>query len=381
MSTIDVRSEPLTYRQDAPHSFFQDMVLEDRVKGAPERLSRHRREMEVLNEARERAARLRLDQGGFEYRTEPNTTQGTGGYFAPPAWLISMFAPGRHAQRVLADLIPGTFVLPSGVQSINLPIISTGTQVLPVANNQAQPDQDIVDASGSSNVVTLSGMADVALQLLEQSPPGAHLDWAFFKELTATYDADLESQLIAGAGSSSNQLTGVTNVASEVAITYTDSSPTGPNMWPYLGQAAAQIGDSRNLPPEVWLMRTARWVWLNAQEDNQNRPLGLPSPFFMGNDVETPDPISGIFGFPVFLDDAIPATLGATANQDTIVCLRPSDLIFFEGTPQMSVNRVPLSGTLGARLLYRNYAAAITNRYAAGIAAITGTGMVVQSNF
>jgi HK97 family phage major capsid protein len=377
-----VKSEPLTYRRDVRASYFQDLVLKDRMPGAPERLRRHAQEMEVLAKDRERAARRRLDEGGFEYRVEPNTTQGTGGYFAPPAWLIQLFAPARHAQRVLADLIPASFPLPRGVQSINVPIIeSSGTQVLPVANNQGQPDQDITAAAGSSNVVTLSGQADVALQLLEQSPPGAHIDWALFKDMTGSYDAQLEGQLMNGAGSASNQLTGVLNVPSQVDITFTNATPTGALLYPYLGQAVAQIGDGRLVPPEAWLMRTARWAWITTSEDTAGLPFGLPSPFFMGNTTDTPDPVGGLIGFPVFLDDAIPATFGAGGNQDQIACLRPSDLIFFEGTPQMSVDLEVLSANLGARLIYRNYAAAITSRFASGIAAIAGTGLVVQSGF
>jgi HK97 family phage major capsid protein len=283
---------------------------------------------------------------------------------------------------VLADLIPASFPLPRGVQSINVPIIkSTGTQVLPVANNQGQPDQDITDASGASNVVTLSGQADVALQLLEQSPPGAHIDWALFKDMTGSYDAQLEGQLMNGAGSASNQLNGVLNVPSQVDITFTNATPTGALLYPYLGQAVAQIGDGRDVPPEAWFMRTARWAWITTAEDTSGLPFGLPSPFFMGNTADTPDPVGGLLGFPVFLDDAIPATFGAGGNQDQIACLRPSDLIFFEGAPQMSVDLEVLSAALGARLIYRNYAAAITSRFAAGIAAIAGTGLVVQSGF
>jgi hypothetical protein len=128
-------------------------------------------------------------------------------------------------------------------------------------------------------------------------------------------------------------------------------------------------------------MRTARWAWITTAEDTAGLPFGLPSPFFMGNTADTPDPVGGLLGFPVFLDDAIPATFGAGGNQDQIACLRPSDLIFFEGAPQMSVDLEALSAALGARLIYRNYAAAITSRFASGIAAIAGTGMVVASGF
>ena len=152
-------------------------------------------------------------------------------------------------------------------------------------------------------------------------------------------------------------------------------------MYPYFGQAIAQVGNNRLLPPECWLMRSSRWGWVTTQESTAGLPFGLPSPFFMGNDDETPDPVSGLLGFPVFLDESIPATLGAGSNQDIILCMRPTDLILLEGDVKTAVYTEVLSGSLGARMQLHQSVAAITNRYTAGISVITGTGMVTQSGF
>jgi len=128
-------------------------------------------------------------------------------------------------------------------------------------------------------------------------------------------------------------------------------------------------------------MRTARWSWLTTQEDTAGRPFGISSPFFLGADEETPDPVGGLISWPVFLDDAIPATQGAGGNEDFITCLRPTDLILLEGPVQTAVMREPLSGALGARIQLHASVAAITNRYTAGIWVIQGTGTVVQTNY
>src|SRR5581483_7088841 len=229
--------------------------------------------------------------------------------------------------------------------------------------------------------VPLAGQVDVALQLLEQSPAGAHTDWAIFQDLTEATDAELETQLVVGLdGATSNpgtaQLLGVTNVANIISVAYTAGSPTGSGMWTPLSKVPAQIGDARSRPPECWLMRTARWAWLQGAEDGtSNRPFGLSTRFFLGSDDDTPDPVSGLMGWPVFLDDAIPATLGAGANQDVIICLRPRDMILLEGTPQSGVFREPLSGSLGARVQMHTNVAAITGRRPAGIGVLQGTGM------
>lgn len=379
MTTI--KSEPLTYDEHAPVSFFQDVVRSSRgLDAAAEgRLERHAKEMRVISEERNQRAYRALRAGDFEYRVEPGTTPGTGGYFTPPAWLNQLFATAKRPGRVLAGLM-SKFDLPNGVSSVNLPIIGTGTTAQPMADGTAVPSTDVTDSPGSSTVATFAGMSDTSLQLLEQSPAGAHLDQSFFRDLTEAYDADLEAQLLTGLGSAVKQLSGIQTVAS-TSVTYSDMSPSGAAMYPYFGQAGAQLADARRQPPEVWLMRTARWMWLMTQESTGGYPYGILSPFFVGNDVQTPDPIGGLLGLPVFLDEAIAATTGTTENEDTVICLRPSDLILLEGQPQLDVMREALSGSLGVRLRFHNRVAAITNRYVTGIATISGSGFVVEENY
>jgi hypothetical protein len=89
------------------------------------------------------------------------------------------------------------------VSEVKLPRMTTGTHVAPIADGAAVPSRDIVDAALSQPVTTIAGESDVALQLLEQSPGGAHLDFAIFKDLTASYDGQLENALINGAGDGS----------------------------------------------------------------------------------------------------------------------------------------------------------------------------------
>lgn len=380
MSVVEVRSEPLTYHRGARASYFRDLALRDREAGATARLDRHTREMEVEMRARE-------DRGvpdGFEYRINPDRSAGFGGNFAPPIWLIEHFATAKRPGRVLADLIKeagGAFPLPPNVKTVNVPRFTTGEADQAVPSLDEDPDTDIVDALSTSTVVSLAGQSDVALQLLEQSPPGAHLDWAVWKDLTASYDAALEAQLIYGSGTG-GQLLGMTNAVGVNAVTYTDASPTLSEVWTFLGQMAAQIGDNRNLPPEVWLMRTARWSWIASSEDSSLRPIVIPQPLGMQPpDPRTATPVLTINGWPVYCDDSIPATLGATANQDEIVACRPSDFLLFEGDPITNVYTEVLSGNLMARIQLRNYAAAIVGLYASGIAVLNGSGMVVQSGF
>jgi hypothetical protein len=385
MTDVQVRAEPLTYRQDGEHgvSFFQDLLVAELhgEKRAVERLSRHRSEMDVISLERQARAWRGIRGGDVEYRVEPDRTPGTGGNFAPPLWLVNLFASAKRPGRSLAGLIPAQFELPLGVSSVNLPILTSGTTAQAAVDDAAVAGTDITDFPGSSTVVTLASQADVPLQMLEQSPAGSALDWALFQDMTEATDYDLETQLLYGLGTSYSQLTGVTNVSSIVGVTYSSGSPTGSAVFPYLGQAAAQLADGRLAPPEIILMRHARFQWIATQEDTTGRPFGLPTPWYFGSGPSTPDPIAGINGLPVFGDEAISAVLGAAANQDQIIILRPTDLMLFEGQPVTNVYREPLSGNLGARIQMHKRVAAITNRYSSGIATVGGSGFTVQEGY
>lgn len=387
----------LTYRQDSPYSYFQDLTLArvGRSDGAAEtRLFHHGNEMRNALKDQDAQAARSLRSAGFETRVTPQPTAGEGQSFTPPLWLIEEFATARRAGRVLADLIP-RFPCPPGVHSVQVPVLTTGSSVTPQQPTTGVSDTDIVDQStgattpGSSLVTTFAGQNVVALQLLEQSPQGAHFDWAMFMDLTSAYDAQLEAQLLNGSGSAagagSGQLLGVMNVTGINAVTYTTAgTPSAQEMFPVLGSAAAQVGDNRELPPECWLVRTARWAFIFTSEETSTIPLGLPTPYYLGNTDDTPNPCGGLIGWPVFADDAIPANLGGGGNQDVAICLRPSDLILFEGNPQISVGNVyiePYSQTLSVAIGMHDYAAAITNRYPSGISVISGSGMVVQSGY
>ena len=155
---VEIIDEPLTYHRHGKYSYYQDFLIrefgrapdKEMQRGAESRLNQHGNEMRTL--AAERARRAAMPGATYEYRAEPNTAQSQGGYFAPPAWLIQEFATGKHAERVLADLIKargGWFDLPQGVSSINLPIIGGGgTVVQPGAENAAVPDKAITDSAG-----------------------------------------------------------------------------------------------------------------------------------------------------------------------------------------------------------------------------------------
>jgi HK97 family phage major capsid protein len=274
-----------TYHSRGKHSYFLDRIQAERGDNqARARLERHGKEVDAELERRDQAAERELRDAqepggpleGVEFRANPNRTAGQGGTFAPPVWLIDRFAGQPRAKRVLAALTPN-LPLPQGVQQVNLPRMTTGAVVGVDPDLGPTPGESgITDTAVTSAVAPIVGSIDPAMQLIEQSPGGAYLDFALFKDMREAYDAALEAQLVNGSGTN-YQLLGLLNVTSGAnganAVTYTDASPTGPEEFPFVGQMAAKIGDNRLLPPEAWLMRTARWAWLASAEDTATMPI------------------------------------------------------------------------------------------------------------
>lgn len=364
---VQVTGEPLTYEPHAPHSYFRDLATRASRDdaAAKERLAAHDREMRVEVPLREERARQAAVEQGIEFRANPNRVDGQGGFASPPLWLVDQFATAPRPGRALAGLIP-TFTLPSGVGEVNVPRLTKGTTVAVTADGAGASETDVTDAAVTSTVTTLAGQNDVALQALEQSPPGAYLDHIVFTDLAGDYDAKLEAQLINGTGTG-GQLLGVLNVPTGVglanAITYTDASPTPTRLAPVAGQAIAQVGDNRLMPPEAWLMRTAREAWVYLADDRK------------------PPPDAPLGPYPIRKSDAIPATFGTSTNQDAIVACRPSDMLLLESQQRVRVDLQSLSGILEVRLQLVGYAAALVARYPTGISVIQGSGLVIPAGY
>lgn len=399
----------LTYHRDGKHSYFRDLALAESGAGGAvgERLERHAREIAVELPKLERRGREAAALAGVQLRVNPNTDS-PGSTFAPPLWLLDKFATAPRVGGVLSTMMP-RFTLPPGVHAVFLPRLITGTQATAVSDLHPPGGLDlpgpgvgvtsVMDTDASSVVVPIVGQGDVALQLLEQSPAGAHLDWVMWTDLMSSYTQTLEQMLIAGGGTVVNlgggkSFTGLLHVPGGNVITYTDATPSGGRIVSFFGLMAAAIGNTRQRPPQLWLARSSRWAWLASAEDAQGQPFSFPShmpPPQPGPEIfddGVPTPVGAVAGFPLFCDDAIPTTLNGDhdfpagpGNQDAIIGCRPSDMLLLEAPPRMSVMLEPLSGTLQARLQLRSYAAAILGRYPSGIASLRGTGMTIQAGF
>lgn len=403
---VTITNEPHTYRRDTnERSWLLDVA---RVRfgrgdseGAQQRLDAHAREIRETIERREQAAqrnmstelermleqlpepiaRALVNQGLVETRAMTRT-DGAGGYFVPPAWLLDLYAGLPRAGRPFVEATT-QIDLPAGTDSINIPRITTGSLTgIQTADNANVTAQDMVDNVVTAGVRTIAGQVDLAMQLLDQSPIA--FDEIVFADLVADYFYRCEDQAINGSGSS-GQVLGIRNTSGITTTAYTDASPTVPELYSKLAGSLSAARTARKLPITHGWLTPARQYWLTAALDSQSRPLVVPDYANPVNAAGVLSPADGqdvpvrVLGVTHRMTDAIPSNLGGSTNQDQIIHTRNSDHVWFEGTLRARALEEILSGSLGVRLQVFSYVAFTAGRFPAATSIVDGTGLTTPA--
>lgn len=114
----------------------------------------------------------------------------------------------------------------------------------------------------------MAGKIDVSRQLFDRSNPSA--DTILTQDLAVDYAKQPDSQLLTQATN------GVLNQSGTNAVTYTDTTPTVPELYPKLADAIQQVAVNRFAPATAICMHPRRWAWTTAALDSQTRPLAVP---------------------------------------------------------------------------------------------------------
>jgi HK97 family phage major capsid protein len=435
-SGVQVTNEPTMYGRYSGRSFFLDMARANPALGndpeARSRLDRHRTELDVelpkRRDARAKAATLQLErrmarspreeraydrflgqggkafQGGSRESRALSRTDGQGGFFVPPLWLVDDYIPFLRAGRTFADLWMN-LPLPSGTDSINIPRVVLGAATGPqTSDGQPLVSRDIQDNFVNALVRTIAGQQDAALQLLDQSPVA--YDQILFKDLMADYAMNLSGQLMLGSGVN-GQLTGLYPtgvlgsssgpsshgfVVNNAATVWT--SPTAVNFYQSAAQIISKISRSRFRRPTDVVTNDAAWFGMASSTDSQGRPLVVATAAGLGYNQSAGEdgaqnvegPVGHIFGVPWSADPNIPLTFGGATTAPSIgaisqgnvapidgtgsgntqtpaIAMVADDLFLWEGELRTRTLSEVLSGTLQIRFQVYGYAASMPNRY------------------
>lgn len=360
-------NEATTYEKGNGRSYLQDLIRHslrmDSDGASEERLRRHGEEVRT----------------SAEYR-DLTRTDGAGGYFVPPAWLMSQFVELARAGRPTANLVSNQ-PLPGGTDSINIPKVLTGTSTaVQTADNAAVSETDLTDTSVAAPVRTIAGQQDVAVQLLDQSP--VNFDEVIFRDLVADYATKVNGQTIGGTGLN-GQVLGIrgTSGIETIALTGTGVS----DLYKKIADAVQRVHTLRHQPPTVIVMHPRRWAFLLAASDSTGRPLVLPSGNNPQNAIATftavaaEQVVGSMHGLPVVTDPGIPTNLGTGTDEDIVLILRASDLLLFESGIRTRVLPEVGSGTLTTRLQVYGYLAFTAGRYPKSVVEIGGAGLVAPT--
>ena len=369
-----VTREAMTYDKDGRNSFVRDMIGAQlrNDRNSWERLNRHAQEVAV--ESR-----------------DISRTDGSGGDFVPPIYLINEYAEFARAARVTADLVTN-MALPAGTDSINIPQITTGTlAAFQSADNTATTTRDMVSSTVTAPVRTISGYENVSIQLVEQSPLAGGLDRLVFGDLMADYALQLNTAVVGSGDGTSGTLKGLITLGADttngIPTTWTETTPSAVNGLIAIAKGISKVTTNRFKAAEAIVMHPSMWYWFASQVDGSNRPLVVPvtgasQAFNASGTVTNPGAPAGLVGtiqgVPVFIDATLPKTYAT--NQSPIIVGKFSDSYLFESGVKTRVLPDVLSSNLTVRFQVYGYAA-LAHRFNKSVSAISGTGTVAPSGY
>jgi HK97 family phage major capsid protein len=369
-----VTREAMTYDRDGKNSFVRDMIGAQlrNDRDSWDRLARHQHEVAV------------------ETR-DISRTDGAGGDFVPPIYLINEYAEFARAARVTADLVTN-MALPAGTDSINIPQITTGTlAAFQSADNTATTTRDMVSSTVTAAVRTISGYENVSIQLVEQSPLAGGLDRLVFGDLMADYALQLNTAVVGAGDGTSGTLKGLITLGADttngIPVTWTETTPSAPNGLIAIAKAISKVTTNRYKAAEAIVMHPSMWYWFASQVDGSSRPLVVPvtgasQAFNAAGTVTNPGAPAGLVGtiqgVPVFIDATLPKTYAT--NQSPILVGKFSDSYLFESGVKTRVLPDVLSSNLTVRFQVYGYAA-LAHRFNKSVSAISGTGTVAPSGY
>ena len=332
---------------------------------AEQRLSRHMQEE-------------RVERGAYLQRAAGDATTGAFAGLTVPAYLTEMYAPAIAARRPFADAIT-KLPLPANGMTVNISRITTATSAaLQATQLTAVSATSIDDTLLTENVQTAAGQQTLSRQAIER---GTGIEDVVMNDLQRRYATALDSTLITQATS------GLLAVATDVA--YTDTTPTGAELYPKLlaAASASEIALLGQATPDLVVMHPRRWYWLQSQLTSTWPLVGQPNiaPQQIGTNYAARygSGFAGVLpnGMAVVKDANMPTNLGAGTNEDSIVVVPTEESYLWEdpSAPQFIRAEQAAAANLGVLLVLYGYFAYTFRRYDNSHQEITGSGLVTPT--
>lgn len=305
---------------------------------------------------------------------------GTGAFtgLTVPQYLTDLYAPATAALRPFADIC-NRHPLPESGMSIEISRITNPSDAgLQAVQNAPVAEQNMDDTQLTVPVQTAAGQQTVSRQAIDR---GNGIEDVTMQDLFNRVATRLDATLLNQAA------TGLSSVA--VPTSYTDSTPTGAELYPKILGAAAGVEASLLAmgAPTHAVMHSRRWYWLSSQM-SATWPLinwaGIPA-----QAAGIGDPASsyasgprGVLpcGLQVIVDNNIATGLGA-GTEDELYVVPASECHLWEdpAAPLFIRAEQPQAASLGVLLVAYSYFGYTFSRYAGGIGKVGGTGLAAPT--
>lgn len=301
-----------------------------------------------------------------------------------PQYLTDMYQPKGRPGRHLADQMT-KHTLPEKGMVVHIPRQIVETEVdEQVDELDPVTDTEYEDELIDVRVKTAAGSATLARQAVDR---GEGIDDVVLKDLFKAYDQNLDSKLI---NTPTRGLLAVANT-----VTYTDGTPSAPELYRKILEASANIEDVlQDIDPDdvFTLMRGRRWAWLRGELTDKwpfIAAQGIPA--LAGGVSNGNSYLEGVRGFlpdggPVVTDNNLPRNLGTGTNEDVIPVIARSEAHLWEDPSAPLYIRTdtgPNMKNLGVDLVVYGYFAFCFDRVVDGQGTpkavhqkITGAGLV-----
>lgn len=359
---FDSRTDRFRPNARAGQHFLEDVAAAHLGNwAAQERLGRHMQE-----ELRER-------DGLDSYLQQRAVGTGAFAGLVIPQYLTDLYMPAITAGRPTANVMR-SLPLPSVGMTVSIGRVTTGTTVADqAAEGDAAANQDIDDTLLTVSVRTAAGQQKMSRQSIDR---GQGTEDVTVEDLMKRYAVNLDSNVLNATTS------GLTNVAT--AVTYTDASPTGPELYPKLIGAVA--GVSNSLLGEfsgraVAIMTESRWQWLQSQLTSTWPAFGQPGIGAQNLGVNYGEVYGAGFrgllpnGTVAIADNNIATTLGG-GTEDEIYTIDPQHSLLWEdpSAPMLIRAEQTFAANLQVLLVVYGYYAFTFGR-APHARKISGTGL------
>lgn len=377
-----VTADEVIYTPYGSHSFFGDLIrAKDGDAEARERLAKNN--LQVADQLRERAKRAPDERQRARLGAQARAisqTAGAGGEFVPPTWMNDQYAPLLRAGRPFADQCISQ-PLPMGTNQLNVPKITTGASTAVQSDGGAVSNTDIATTSVAAQYQTIAGRTIASYQLFDLGVPS--MDGVIYQDLLADYWRTMDTNLISGNVTNAK---GFLNLTGINAITYTDASPTGPEIYPAMFQGKSAIEKGAFVGVDFTLWHPSTWNWFLSQLDGNLRPLALSTEGAafnaMGQFNGAAQGVAGNFaGLPVVVDANVPVNLGAGTNEARIGLFNRQTLYLWEDVPRFKIADQTNIANLQYQFVLYGYYAVAFGRQPKMISVLSGTGLIVQSGF